>query len=145
FRNINIVGQRRAAEDRAVDLHHAMFFRAEQFGDFRCRFELAPMPLAIIKRERVRFVAQVACDRERRGRIKTAAEKNNRVFHRPSRPIFFSEASGYSARTVSAIPPRAENCAVMIASRGEQALTKSSRIRFVTASLNARSLRYDAK
>src|SRR4029077_8186781 len=36
---------------------------------------------------------------------------------------FFSE---YSARTVSAIPPRAENCAVMIASRGAHALTKSS-------------------
>ena len=36
---------------------------------------------------------------------------------------------------------RAENCAVTIASRGAQAFTKSSRIRFVTASLNSRSLR----
>ncbi len=35
---------------------------------------------------------------------------------------------GYSARTVSAIPPRAENCAVTIASRGAHAFTKSSRI-----------------
>src|SRR5215831_14000583 len=53
--------------------------------------------------------------------------------------------SGYSARTVSAIPPRAENCAVTMAWRGAQAFTKSSRMRFVTASLNARSLRYDAR
>src|SRR6516165_6242783 len=50
-----------------------------------------------------------------------------------------------SAGAVSAIPPRAENCAVTIASRGAQAFTKSSRMRFVTASLNARSLRYEAK
>src|SRR5437870_5380805 len=50
-------------------------------------------------------------------------------------------ASGYSARTLSAMPPRAENCAVTIASRGAQALTKASKIRFVTASLNARSPR----
>ena len=49
--------------------------------------------------------------------------------------------SGYSAWTLSAIPPRAENCAVTIASRGAQTFTKSSRMRFVTASLKARSLR----
>src|SRR5438270_4381726 len=103
------------------------------------------MALAVIKGKRVGFVVLRACDRERGGGIKTAAEENNCVFHRPSRPIFFSETSGYSARTVSAIPPRAENCAVMIASRGEHAFTKSSRMRFVTASLNARSFRYDAR
>src|SRR5438552_5523909 len=54
-------------------------------------------------------------------------------------------SSGYSARTVSAIPPRAENCAVTITSRGAHALIKLSKIRFVTASLKARSLRYDAR
>ena len=60
------------------------------------------------------------------------------VNHRRSRP---GSLSGYSARTVRAIPPRAENCAVTVASRGAQAFTKSLRMRFVTASLNARSLR----
>src|SRR6266567_8992489 len=105
------------------------------------------MTLAVIERERVNFVILCPRDRERCGRIKSAAEENNCVFHRPSRPIFLSETrlSGYSARTVSAIPPRAENCAVTIASRGEHAFTKSSRMRLVTASLNARSFRYDAK
>src|ERR1700680_1539122 len=100
------------------------------------------MPLAVIERERVGLVILRASDRQRRGRIETAAEENDRVFHRPSRPIFLS---GYSARTVSAIPPRAENCAVTIASRGEHAFTKSSRMRLVTASFNARSFRYEAR
>src|SRR5437764_7810104 len=105
------------------------------------------MTLAVIERERVDLVVLRSRDRERGRRIKTAAQENNGVFHRPSRPILFSETrlSGYSARTESAIPPRAENCAVTIASRGEHALTKSSKMRLVTASLNARSLRYDAR
>src|SRR5213082_3008595 len=100
------------------------------------------MSLAVIEGQGISFVTLGARDRQSRGRIKTAAEKNNCVFHRPSRPILLS---GYSARTVNAIPPRAENCAVTIASRGEHALTKSSRMRLVTASLNARSLRYEAR
>src|SRR5712664_3513979 len=100
------------------------------------------MPLAVIERERVSFVALGARDRESRGRIKAAAEENDAVFHRPSWPILLP---GYSARTVSAIPPRAENFPVTIASRGEHAFTKSSRMRLVTASLNARSFRYEAR
>src|SRR5205823_1993407 len=51
--------------------------------------------------------------------------------HRPS--LLTLPVSGYSARTVSAIPPRAENCAATVASRGEQAFTKSSRMRLATA------------
>src|SRR5207244_12872599 len=95
----------------------------------------------------VRFIAFRDRDRQRGCRIKAAAEKNDRTLHRPSRPIFFSRIflSAYSARTVSAIPPRAENCAVTIASRGVQAFTKSSIIRFVTASLNGRSFRYESR
>src|ERR1700730_2107144 len=100
------------------------------------------MSLAVIERKGVSFVTLGAGDRESCSRIKTAAEQNDRVFHRPSRPIALS---GYSARTVNAIPPRAENCAVTIASRGEHAFTKSSRMRLVTASLNARSFRYEAR
>src|SRR5207302_1911876 len=104
-------------------------------------FEFKTMTLAVIERERVGFVTLSDCHRERGCRIKSAAQKNDRVFHRPSRPIFCEPLSGYSARTVSAIPPRAENCAVTTASRGAHAFTKSSRMRLVTASLNARSFR----
>src|SRR6266478_8334698 len=74
--------------------------------------------------------------------VRGALDRSTRLNHLSPR---FAFLAGYSARTVSAIPPRAENCAVTIASRGAHALIRSSKIRFVTASLNARSLRYDAR
>src|SRR6266571_5538273 len=127
------------------------------------------MPLSIIERHCPGVVALRNRDCQRCCGIDTAAEENDCMFHlhwrdigrcaprtaswkvaplhRPSRPIFFTDEllSGYSARTLSAMPPRAENCAVTIASRGAHAFTKSSRMRLVTASLNARSCRYEAR
>src|SRR5256885_1078512 len=74
--------------------------------------------------------------------------KENRVALRfaghPSLGLL-SGASGWLAVTVRAMPPRAANSPRTIARRGAQALTKSLRIRLTTSSLNARSLRNDAR
>src|SRR5205085_6659878 len=113
-----------------------MFPRAERFSNAPGCLEFESVALAVIEGKRVRFKPVACADCQRRRRIKAAAYQDDRAFH---------FASGYSARTVSAMPPRAENSAVTTASRGEQARTKSSRIRFVTASLKARSFRYDAR
>src|SRR4029453_4568782 len=124
-----------------------MLFCAQRISDATGSFDLDLMTLAVIKRQGVRFVAFRDRNCQRGCRIKSAAQKDDCTFHRPSRPSFLLPRflSGYSARTVSPIPPRAENCAVTIASRGADALTKSSRMRFVTASLKARSFRYEAR
>ena len=94
--------------------------------------DLTPVTLSVIERERVRFESITHCHGERGRGIDAAANEHDGAFHR---------SSGKLARTVSAMPPRAENSAVTVASRGRQARTKSSRMRFVTASLKARSLR----
>src|SRR6266480_1194647 len=117
------------------------------------------MALAVAKGERENVIAFVFRDRQRRRRVETAAQQNNCGFHlllvgrRAADPSLFAgptesrptERSGKLARTVSAIPPRAEKEAVMFASRGWQARTRSSSMRFVIASLNPRSLRNEAR
>src|SRR5436305_109390 len=113
-----------------------MIADAERSSHLPSSGQFQSVPLAVIERQGVRFKTFLCANRQRGRRIKTAADQDDGAFH-------FS--SGNSARTVRAIPPRAENSAVTTASRGEQARTKSSRMRFVTASLKARSLRYDAR
>ncbi len=81
------------------------------------------------------------------GAVIAAVRRSRRQACRLSahRAVRFDAPAEYSARTVSAMPPRAENSAVTTALRGAHAATKSSRMRFVTASLNARSFRNEAR
>src|SRR5438045_678538 len=109
-----------------------MILNTKRRSDARGGLQFETVPLAIVEGESEGFESFVPANRERGRRVKAAAQQDDGAFH---------FASGYWARTVNAIPPRAENSAVTMASRGEQARTKSSRIRLVTASLKARSFR----
>src|SRR5437868_14419186 len=136
-----------------------MLADAQRVGDLFSRVDLNLVTLAVAKGERENVIAFLFRDRQRRRRVETAAQQNNCGFHllpvgrRPAEPSLFTgptesrptERSGKLARTVSAIPPRAEKEAVTLASRGSQARMRSSRMRFVIASLNPRSLRNEAR
>src|SRR5256885_70262 len=113
-----------------------MISRSEGSRDPSSGAQFQLVALAVIKGKGVRFESFVHANRQRGRRIKAAADQDDGAFH---------FASENSARTVRAMPPRAENSAVTTASRGEQTRTKSSRMRFVIASLKARSLRNDAR
>src|SRR2546430_2452206 len=117
------------------------------------------MALPVTKGKGKNFIPSLFRSRQRRRWVETAAQQNNRAFHllpvgrRSAEPSLLAgstesrptDGPGKLARTVSAMPPRAEKEAVMFASRGAQARMKSSRIRFVIASLNPRSLRNEAR
>src|SRR5438552_12388661 len=136
-----------------------MLADAQGFGDLFGRVDLNLVTLSVAKGERENFIAFIFRDCQRRRRVDTAAQQNNCEFHllpvgrRAAEPSLFAgpteppptERSGKLARTVSAIPPRAEKEAVMFASRGSQARTKSSSMQFVIASLKPRSLRNEAR
>src|SRR6476646_7134001 len=159
FRNFGRVGQGRTAKPAQIDLDHSMLADAQRFGDLFGRVDLNLVTLSVAKGKREDFIAFLFRDRQRRRRVDTAAQQNNCWFHllpvgrRAAEPSLFAgttespptERSGKLARTVSAIPPRAEKEAVMFASRGWQARTRSSRMRLATASLNPRSLRNEAR
>src|SRR5437588_1284431 len=136
-----------------------MLADAQRVGDLFSRVDLNLVTLSVAKGESENFIAFLIRDRQRRRRVETAAQQNNCRFHllrvarRAAESSLFAgptesrptERSGKLARTVSAIPPRAQKEAVMFASRGWQARTRSSRMRFATASLNPRSLRNEAR
>src|SRR5438270_8569736 len=136
-----------------------MLADAKRFRDLLSRGDFNLVTLSVAKGERKNFVTFLFRNRQRRRRVETTAQQNNGAFHllsvgrRSTEPTLFAgstesrptERSGKLARTVSAIPPRAEKEAVMFASRGWQARTRSSRMRFATASLNPRSLRNEAR
>src|SRR6476620_12265792 len=136
-----------------------MLADAQRFGDLFGRVDLNLVTLSVAKGERENFIAFLFRDRQRRRRVDTAAQQNNCGFHlllvgrRAAEPSLVAgptespptERSGKLARTVSAIPPRAEKEAVMLASGGRPARTSSSRMQFATASLSPPTLRNAAR
>src|SRR6266478_3526155 len=99
-----------------------MILRFEGSRDPSSGAQFQLVALAVIKGKHVGIKAFVHANCQRGRRIKSAADQDDGAFH---------FASG--------------NSAVTTASRGEQTRTKSSRMRFVTASLKARSFRNDAR
>jgi hypothetical protein len=67
-------------EDAQIYLCDAMRGGTQVVGDTPGGVEFHPMPLSVIERERVGFIAMFARISEARCRIETAAEKTNR-FH----------------------------------------------------------------
>jgi len=64
---MDIVGQRRAADRSEIEADHSLCFYPQELGNFACALELALMALAIIKAQRVQFIAVLVCDRGRGG------------------------------------------------------------------------------
>ncbi len=73
----NVGGKRRTAEHPQIDVDNHMARRAQPCGNAAGRLDLDLMALAVTEGERARFEAVAPRNRERRGRIDSAAKQDD--------------------------------------------------------------------
>jgi uncharacterized integral membrane protein (TIGR00697 family) len=84
FRQRDVGGERRAAEDAKVDDEDLVARGAERSRDARRRVDLGSVPLAVVERQRVRLESALARDGQCRGRVDAAAQEHDGPLHEAS-------------------------------------------------------------
>ena len=85
-RHVDVVGQRRPAEDPQVDVGHHVPSDALRVRDPLRGVQFDAVPLPVPEAQRVRHVALRPGDRQHRRRIQSAAEQHHRWLCLSSRP-----------------------------------------------------------
>src|SRR5439155_18216386 len=81
FGDIDVAGERRAAERTQIDVDHDVIGDAGGTRDTAGGFYFDLVPLAVAERHRVRVVAVALCHRERGGGIDAPAQQHDRAIH----------------------------------------------------------------